>query len=828
MTTWTNRLQPSPGVPAWSAITTRGTALPARVLIALALAALALGVAMFGVVLDHGFGGTSRPAASGVRAHSYSREGLLSLPLAAQGPVSAALGANSRAYLVTPAAGGFRAASPGQHLALGFTRGGVSVASGQGLLGLGLRAVGYGATLQPVEAVTPHLEGDHVVYSHPGVSEWYANGPLGLEQGFTVARAPAGHAVGALTLSIALRGNLRASLTNGGRALTLSRAGHPVLRYTDLLATDARGRTLHSSLILDAHRLLIRVDANGARYPLRIDPFVQQAELTGGGEVVGSGDYYRFGYAVALSSDGDTALVSDPMDNDYAGAVWTFTYSNGAWTQQGSKLTNGSGFAEALALSGDGSTALISGTSGGSPDLDQVFVYSYSNGTWTQQATLRAASDDGNDFGGSVAISDDGDTALISDPNDLGGGGVVPGPGAAWVFQRSGSSWTQQGTTLIGDCASSCTGPNGTGEGDDSGFGVSVALSGDGATALIGAVGGNYYGDATETDAWVFTLSGSTWSQQGPVLVGPPGGNSDGATALSDDGDTALIGSSSDNSYVGAAWVFQRSGSTWTQPGTELTANDTSDFASSVALSDDGDTALIGTFGGDSAGSGEAFVFTDSDGSWTQQGAALTPSDAGSNANYFGYSVALSSCGSALIGAPFDSVGSEGLAGSAWVFTTGAGSCSGAGSGTGSTSGTGTGTAGGAGTSSGTGTSGGIGTGAGGASTGTGSKAPPSLAAQLGLPSTKACLSQRKLTIHVAEHIVQSSGAAKIKSAEVLLDGHVVAKLKGADLIAHVSLAGLAKGSFKITVKATTSAGKTLSASSTFHTCAHAKKGRNK
>jgi trimeric autotransporter adhesin len=820
MSAWPGSLQPSldPGGAARS-VAARGSMVSRRLLVALALACLALGVA-----LQEGLGGATRPVASSVAAaHSYSRESLLSLPLAAQGPVSATLGANSPAYRVTPAAGGFRAASPGQHLAMGFTRGGVSVASGQGLLALGLRAVGYGATLRPVGAVTPRLEGERIVYSRPGVSEWYANGPLGLEQGFTIPHAPAGDAAGALTLSIALEGNLHASLTDGGRTLTLSRVGHPVLRYTDLHATDARGRTLHSSLALDGHRLLIRVDANGARYPLRIDPLVQQAELTGGGEVVGSGDDYRFGAAVALSSDGETALVSDPNDNSGAGAVWTFTYSNGAWAQQGSKLTNGTGFAEALAISGDGSTALISGSRGGGI-TDLVFVYTYSNGTWTQQAMLTPSvgSDEGSDFGGSVAISDDGDTALVSDLTDLGGGGVVPGPGAAWVFQRSGSSWAQQGTKLVGDCTSSCTGPNGTGEGGDSGFGVSVALSGTGTTALIGAYGGGYNGVGAAA-AWVFTLSGSTWSQQGPVLSGAAG-DADAAVALSDDGDTALVGGSEDNSGVGAAWVFQRSGSTWTQPGTELTANDTSLFGSSLALSDDGDTALIGAAGGNGVGSDEAFVFTDSNGSWTQQGDALT---AGASANDLGYSVALSSCGSALIGAPMDTVGNEGQAGSAWVFTTGAGSCSGSGSGTGSTSGTGTGTAGGTGTSgstgtsNGTGTSGGTGTHAGGASTGKGSGS--SLAAQLGLPSTKACVSQRKLTIHIAEHITQAGASTKLKSAEILLAGHVIAKLKGSDLVAHVSLAGLKKGSFTITVKATTSAGKTLSASSTFHTCASSK-----
>jgi hypothetical protein len=90
----------------------------------------------------------------------------------------------------------------------------------------------------------------------------------------------------------------------------------------------------------------------------------------------------------------------------------------------------------------------------------------------------------------------------------------------------------------------------------------------------------------------------------------------------------------------------------------------------------------------------------------------------------------------------------------------------------------------------------------------------------------KACVSQRKLTIHVAEHVVQSTGAEKIKSAEVLLAGCVVAKLKGQALVAHVSLAGLKKGSFKITVKATTTDGKTLTVSSTFHTCTSAKRKR--
>jgi alpha-tubulin suppressor-like RCC1 family protein len=134
-----------------------------------------------------------------------------------------------------------------------------------------------------------------------------------------------------------------------------------------------------------------------------------------------------------------------------------------------------------------------------------------------------------------------------------------------------------------------------------------------------------------------------------------------------------------------------------------------------------------------------------------------------------------------------------------------------------------TGTPGGTGPSNGTGPS--TGTGAGGTSAGKGASTPsPSLATQLGLPPTKACLSKRKLTIHVAEHVLQSGVSTKIKSAEVLLDGRVVAKLAGSDLVAHVSFVGLEKGSFKITVKATTTTYKALSASATFHTCVRGKR----
>ena len=86
-----------------------------------------------------------------------------------------------------------------------------------------------------------------------------------------------------------------------------------------------------------AGRILLRVDATGARYPLRIDPFVQQGEkLTGSGA---RGEEGGFGYSVALSSEaGEYALIGGPSDNGRAGAAWVFLRSGTTWTQQGSKL----------------------------------------------------------------------------------------------------------------------------------------------------------------------------------------------------------------------------------------------------------------------------------------------------------------------------------------------------------------------------------------------------------------------------------------------------------------------------------------------------------
>ena len=225
------------------ALTIRRT-LSRRALVVLALLSLSFAAALY-----VGLGGARSSLLPGARAHgllrsdgaSHKKEGLASLPLAAQGPVSDALGADSPAYRVSASSGGFAATSPAQRLSARFEDSGVSVSSASTHVGLSVRAVGYGDALSALGEVTPRARGNRVLYVRPGLSEWYANGPIGLEQGFTISRAPSGHPAGALTLSMALSGNALASLGAGGQSVTFSRAGRPVLRYSGLSATDARG-----------------------------------------------------------------------------------------------------------------------------------------------------------------------------------------------------------------------------------------------------------------------------------------------------------------------------------------------------------------------------------------------------------------------------------------------------------------------------------------------------------------------------------------------------------------------------------------------------------
>ena len=156
--------------------------------------------------------------------------------------------------------------------------------------------------------------------------------------------------------------------------------------------------------------------------------------------------------------------------------------------------------------------------------------------------------------------------------------------GAVWVFTRSGGSWSQQGAPFFGNATAGAQ------------LGSSVAVSGDGNTAIVGAP----YEFSSAGRTYVFTRSGGVWSQQGGRLVGSDGSSAAKqgiSVALSADGNTLALGGNADNGFAGAAWVFTRSGTSWTQQGAKLVgtvAVSNAQQGYSVALAGNASTAALG------------------------------------------------------------------------------------------------------------------------------------------------------------------------------------------------------------------------------------------
>ena len=285
-------------------------------------------------------------------------------------------------------------------------------------------------------------------------------------------------------------------------------------------------------------------------------------------------DMDQFGCSVAVS--GDTAIVGACHDNEYSevkqGAVYVFVRSAEGWNLQ-AKLTaadqsggtEADGFGYSVALDGD--TALVGALWEGD---GAAYVFTRSGTVWSQQAKLTGPHNpeyaDYADFGYSVAL--DRDAAVIGAPEQSVG--QYDDIGSAYVFARSGTVWSQQAELIAGDGFL----------GD--GFGSSVAISN--GTALVGAPAASFDTGA----AYVFTRS-ARWSQRAKLLASDGLEKDDFGTAVALSGDTALVGAP-EREPVPAAYVFVRSGTAWSQQA-ELTHEYYDEgFGSSLALS--GDTAL--------------------------------------------------------------------------------------------------------------------------------------------------------------------------------------------------------------------------------------------
>ena len=509
-------------------------------------------------------GAPARPVAG-------ARHGLSSLPAAAQSPISAALGRDEPAYGVL----GLHARNPAQRLRVAFSRRGVAVASGKARLGMALTAWGYASALKPLApSIAPRASGNRVSYRHRSLTEWYVNGPLGLEQGFDVTARPTGGR-GPLTLSLAISGNLSSRLQHDSVLLT----GRGVaLRYDGLLVTDARGHTLRSWLQLIGGHVLIRIDDRGAAYPLRIDPFIQQAELSASNGAEGD----QLGYSVAVS--GSTIVAGAPFHkvgtNLYQGAAYVFTPRSGKWANatQTAELTASDGAEEdslgySVAISGD---TIVAGAPyhavGSNIRQGAAYVFTMPAGGWentTQTAELTASDGAGADqLGYSVAIAENTVVAgapfhkVRSDTNQ----------GAAYVFTTPPGGWanTNQSAEL--------TASDGA-ENDQLGYSVAIAEN----TVVAGAPRHMVGSNTSQGAAYVFTMPAGGWENttQTAELTASDGGQSDqlGSSVAISDGTIVAGAPYHDlglNLFQGMTYLFTPAGGGWTNATQteELSASD--------------------------------------------------------------------------------------------------------------------------------------------------------------------------------------------------------------------------------------------------------------
>jgi hypothetical protein len=352
------------------------------------------------------------------------------------------------------------------------------------------------------------------------------------------------------------------------------------------------------------------------------------------------------GFSVAIS--GNTAIVGAPGKANNRGSALIFVRNGTSWQLQqeitGADSTTDDHFGWTVAISGE--TAVVGTYDINEVDQGAAYVFVRNGLTWSQQQKIMPAGGVVTDqFGSSVSIS--GDSLIV------GAFGKDNSKGAAYVYVRNGSVWTQQQLLSAADGVAA----------DE--FGWSLAISGD--RVVVGAPGD----DSLHGGAYIFFRNGTSWSQAAKIVA------SDGSTfdrfgySTAIDGVSAMVGSplDSDNGILsGSGYIFSEAGGTWAQQA-KLLANDRAGndkFGTSVAIS--GLTAIVGS-NGDDVGSnldqGSAYVFRRNGNDWAQV-QKLSSSD-GQAGDSFGSSVGLD-LGSAIAGAYLDDIASLIDPGSAYIF----------------------------------------------------------------------------------------------------------------------------------------------------------------
>ena len=549
--------------------------------------------------------------AAGTTGSRGDSKGLMQLPETARGYIGEALGRDNPVYHFQPISGSWQGQHPNQGFTSFLTSEGLQVRAPELDLHLRLAAYGYEGHLCPARQPAPLVNTNRIEYQHGPITEWYVNGPLGLEQGFTVHHpfSNSDSPNDRVTLSVSFETGLLARLDEGGRGVTFcGKNGRAEIHYNGLTAFDAAGKELRAWLEVDkkeGNLFYIKVDDSGARYPLTIDPWIQSAKLTASD---GAG-FDNLGHSVAIS--GNTVVLGAPYakigGNTDQGAAYIFKKPQTGWTN----LTQ---------------TAKLTASDGGAYD----------------------------NFGISVAI--EGETVVV------GAMGKNTNQGTAYVFIKPGGGWVDMKENARLTASDGASGAF---------LGSSVSISGN--TALVGAMGKN----TSQGAAYVYEKPGTGWTDmtQNAKLTASDGAAGDSlGNSVSISEDNALVGSPGNNSGQGAAYVFKKPGTGWNDmtQNAKLTASDGAvgdRFGESVSIS--GQKAVSGADYAAVDGKsrqGKVYVFLKPTAGWKNmtQTNQLTSLD-GAAFDYFGKSVAVDVY-SVAVGAYFATVEAHPYQGAGYLF----------------------------------------------------------------------------------------------------------------------------------------------------------------
>jgi RHS repeat-associated protein len=474
-------------------------------------------------------------------------------------------------------------------------------------------------------------------YGQGAITDSFRPTEIGIEQAFHIAQFVGG--TGPLVIDVPVSG-LTAVAVNRTALDLKDASGQIRATYSGLLVTDAAGRVLVAKMQTadHGHTIAIEVDDTGARYPLTVDP--TWSDITGLPDPNQSGPAT---YAVSVALSGSTAVVGamgQTRDGEgYQSGAYVFNLSDGTWSET-TELTvddsyTGNTFGDSVAISG--TTILIGApgdTANGVVEEGAAYVFNLSDGTWSQTQELTPSDGEVDYFGSSVALS--GTIAVVGAYSDTIDGTET---GAAYVFNLSDGTWSQTQQLSNEDATY---------------FGLSVALSG--TTIFVGAPATTVGDNDWQGAVYVFNLSDGTWYQAAALTAADGASSDEFGFSLALSGTTAIVGalehSVGENEHEGAAYVFNLSGGTWSET-TELIAPDGAagdEFGGSVALS--GTTAMVGaqshTVNGNSA-QGAAYVFSQDGGAWPLTSEVTAPD--GETDDFFGHQVALSGT-TALVAAP--------------------------------------------------------------------------------------------------------------------------------------------------------------------------------